>query len=413
MNILFICVDCLREDFVTSDMSDTPFIDELVDDSIYFENMFSTTTTTTPCIASILTGCYSEKNGVNTHDGVSLNEDIKTLGEVLQSEGYSTYAMPTGPLVEETQLARGFDEYWYRDRRNYLNGEWGSTALEQIETLREPFFLFMHLWETHEPVHVPDEYDSAEYGEYPYARALSALDRQLERVVDHIPDDTLIVLHGDHGESITYRQSFLQHALRRIFRVRLQYKRGIDTRAFERKVNRLVEYVSESPIPDRYFESGHGENISDFAANVPFLISHPDIQSASVSEQVRQVDIFPTILDLLDIDFEMSGQIDGESLHPPDSISDRDAYIRACGTSLKGEQNWKRGIRSNRMKYIEYPNCDWEPEVYDLESDPNELSPLENADEEIQALQAKMPDDELMQVDQLEIKELLADLGYR
>ncbi len=42
-----------------------------------------------------------------------------------------------------------------------------------------------------------------------------------------------------------------------------------------------------------------------------------------------------------------------------------------------------------------------------------ELAPLKNADEELEMLQAKMPKVELMDVEQLEINELLEDLGYR
>ncbi len=413
MNIVIICIDCLREDFVSSDETDTPFIDSLIEKGIYFENMFATTTTTTPCVASMLTGCYSEKNGVNTHDSVSLNEEILTLGEVLQSEQYTTYAMPTGPLVKETQIDRGFDEYWYRNRRLYLDEDWGDTAIERVKNLKQPFFLFFHLWEAHEPVHVPPEYDSEEYGRYPYARAISALDRELETFVEQLPDDTVVMLHGDHGESVTSRGSFIHHALRRIFRVRMQYHRGIDTRPVERAINRLVESVAPSAVPDRYFESGHGENISDFTANVPFLISHSEYQPATVSEQVRQVDIFPTILDILDIDPDLDYQLDGETLLPLEELEDREAYIRACGTSLKGEQNWKRGVRTDDMKYVEYPNLEWEPEVYDLKEDPKELSPVKNADEKIKTLQNTMPKTELMDVEQLEIEELLEDLGYR
>jgi arylsulfatase A-like enzyme len=69
--------------------------------------MVSTTTTTTPSVASYLTGRYSENNGINTHHNVNLRDDIETLGERFRSEGYNTYAMVTGPLVEETGLDRG------------------------------------------------------------------------------------------------------------------------------------------------------------------------------------------------------------------------------------------------------------------------------------------------------------------
>ena len=142
MNVLFLCVDCLRQDFVASDRADTPFLDELVSDGVYFSNMYSTTTTTTPCVASFMTGCYSEKNGVNSHSYSELDDDVETLAGVLGENGYSTHAMATGPLVTETSLDRGFDSYWYRDRNKNLAGEWGTTVREKLSRLDDPFFLY-------------------------------------------------------------------------------------------------------------------------------------------------------------------------------------------------------------------------------------------------------------------------------
>ncbi|MFB6185887.1 MAG: alkaline phosphatase family protein, partial [Halobacteriaceae archaeon] len=64
MNIVFICVDCLREDILRRSRTDTPFIDMLRTNGTYFSNLFATTSTTTPSVASIMTGLYSESNGV-------------------------------------------------------------------------------------------------------------------------------------------------------------------------------------------------------------------------------------------------------------------------------------------------------------------------------------------------------------
>lgn len=410
-NVLFICIDCLREDCTSSEIADTPYIDRMIKNGMYFENMFSTTTTTTPCVASILTGCYSEKNGINTHSNVELNPEIDTLAEILKREGYSTYAMPTGPLVEETELNRGFNKYWYRDRNEHLHQEWGDKAVDRVESLEEPFFLFLHLWELHQPVYVPSDFDDEQYGRYKYTRALSALDRELEEFVNQVPDDTIVILHGDHGESITWRGSKIQKKFRNVIRKELTYKKGYDTRLIEEVIERIAKYGSSHPIPDRFFENGHGENISDFTTNVPFLIMQPDGPSETKSEQVRQVDILPTILDVLDIEYDKESIIDGKSLLPIDNLANRDAYIRACGLSVKGERNWKRGIRTDDMKYIEYPNKDWSPEVYDLESDPSEIRNVSNP-KMIDEMEEKMPKKELMEVDRIEIDDLLRDLGY-
>lgn len=410
-NVLFIVIDCLREDVLSSEQTDTPFLDSLIDNGVYFENMFATTTTTTPSVASILTGCYSETNGINTHSDVALNEEIDTLAEMLKKAGYSTYAMPTGPLVTETELDRGFDNYWYRDRNEHLHEEWGEQAKDRITSLDEPFFLFMHLWELHRPVYVPSEYDTDAYGKYPYTRALSALDRELEQLMKHVPEDTTVILHGDHGESITWRKSLGHQTLRERVREELRYEKGYDTRIIERIIEKIADFVGSNSIPDRYLEDGHGENISDFTTNVPFLIYTGDGWSGSVQKQVRQVDIYPTILDLLDINLREKAIMDGDSLLPIKDLTDRIAYMRACGLSLHGERNWKRGIRMDEMKYVEYPNKDWSPELYDLEADPSEINPIEDQ-AVIGKMQENIPDKELMDVDRIEIDDLLRDLGY-
>ncbi len=416
MNVLFLCVDCLRQDFVVSDRADTPFLDELVSDGVYFSNMYSTTTTTTPCVASFLTGCYSEKNGVNSHSYSELDDDVETLAEILSENGYSTYAMTTGPLVTETSLDRGFDSYWYRDRNKNLAGKWGTTAREKLSRLEDPFFLYMHLWELHWPIEVPSEYDSAAYGNSPFARALSALDRELESFVAELPENTMIVFHGDHGESITGRGipwAIPRYVYRRFVREKLTYERGYDTRRLTRVINRIADTISRPDIRDHYLETGHGTDIYDFTTNVPFLVCAPDLDPATVDNQVRQIDIFPTVLNAIGIEYDPTEDIDGESLLPPTAVEDRDAYMRATGGDNRGGRgnSWMRGIRTNGYKYIEYPSRDWSPELYDLDSDPSELSPIQ--DEELEAeLENKLPNQELMDVEKSDVDDLLRDLGY-
>lgn len=416
MNVVLLCIDCLREDFVASDRLDTPFIDELVSNSLYFEEMYSTTTTTTPCVASFMTGCYSEKNGVNSHSYAELDDDVDTLAELFGENGYSTYAMATGPLVTETSLDRGFDDYWYRDRNNNLADEWGTTAKKRLNELEEPYFLYLHLWELHWPIEVPPEFDSPEYGDTSYARALSALDRELESFVAELPDETMILLHGDHGESITGRGipwAVPRYIHRTFIREKLAYKREYDIRPLTRAINRFVDTVSNPKVKDHYLETGHGPMVFDFTTNVPFLISGPDVDSGTVGEQVRQIDIFPTLLELLDIETDLTTEIDSESLLPPTSVEDRAAYIRATGGEMRGGRgnSWIRSIRANGFKYIEYPHRDWSPELYDLNADPLELNPIE--DEQLQRqLQKHLPTETLQDVEKADVDDLLRDLGY-
>ena len=424
-NLCFVCVDCLRNDFVGTDHADTPFIDSLVERGTHYTNLYSTTTTTTPAVTSFMTGTYSERNGVFSLEEARLNEEVPTLAEHLSAAGYDTHALVTGPIVGETGLDRGFDSYEYRDRREELVGDWYDTAAATVDELAggDPFFLYLHLWEIHTPVEVPPEFDDPQYGEYPYARTLAAVDRSLERLCDSLPDGTIVAFHGDHGEAIAYRDSYLHKTLK-FMRTGFRYGLGLDTRATERRLKRRFD--RHPPIHDHFLEDAHGENVFDFTTNVPLVLAGPGIESASVDAQVRQVDLMPTLLDAVDVDrkalFESDAAtadggprelpLDGESLLPPEEVSDRDAYMRACGKALISEKNWQRAVRANGWKYVEYPNRDWEWELYDLDSDPQELNPVDN-ERVAGRMQQRLPEEGMRDGEKLEIDGLLKDLGYK
>jgi arylsulfatase A-like enzyme len=356
-NLLFVCVDCLRDDFVGTDRADTPFLDSVAADGLDFTAMYASATTTTPCVASLFTGRYAEHNGVYSLSDARLDEGVPTLAERLSAAGYETVAHVTGPLVAEIDLERGFDTYAYRDRRAELVGDWFEDAVTVAESLTEPFCWYLHLWELHDPVRVPDGFDDPAYGRSPYARALSALDRRLRRLRDHLPGETVVALHGDHGEAIAYRDSLASTACKAC-RTGLRYGLGVDTRPVERRLKRRFD--RHPPVADHFMEAGHGENVYDFTANVPFVLAGPGVDAATVDAQVRQVDVAPTLLDLLGVGDPSDGDdasggtadepagsglaageqpLDGASLLPPGSVADRDAYLRACGKSLLGEAN--------------------------------------------------------------------------
>ena len=406
-SIVFLCVDCLRQDFLRRSSVDTPYLDTLRNSGVEFTNCFATASTTTPAVASFMTGLYSEGNGVNSLRECELNSSVPTLAEVLNDNRWETCAMVTGPLVTETALNRGFDKYSYRETDKQLVGDWFDTAVETIEDLEDPFFAYIHLWELHDPISVPSEFDTEFYGEIQYGRMLSALDRAIERFIKELPPEVTIILHGDHGESVTCQSSTIQgvfHGQRK----RLRYERGIDTRRLERLSNRIFDRFN-ADIKDHFIEKAHGSTIHDYMTNVPLLLVGPDIGEMVVDNQCRQIDIFPTILDYLDID--ISSSIDGKSLFPPESVNSRVAYMRACGEILLQKENWSRGIRWEGKKYIEYPNRDWSPEVYDLESDPKELHCLN--DQKLQEqLRTKLPDVKLKDQNYKDVDNRLRDLGY-
>jgi arylsulfatase A-like enzyme len=135
-----------------------------------------------------------------------------------------------------------------------------------------------------------------------------------------------------------------------------------------------------------------------------------DLESYNRTAQCRQVDIYPTVLNLLGVDFD-ENEIDGKSLDPPERFADRPAYIRSCGTTLRGRSSWSKAIRHGGYKYVEYPERDWSPELYDLSAHPSELR-LSEETTVSQELRQEFPNADLESTTTLDNEDHLRDLGY-
>jgi len=275
-NVLFLLVDCLREDRIEGKgSSEIPAISSLRKSGVTFTDMTSVGSVTTPCVASILTGLYPPAHGIRTHTGKKLSKMASPLSQVLKENGYHTYAEVTGPLYSETGLDRGFDEYNYRQRDVYFSEEWGESLIKRFETgdFREPWFVLLHLWELHQiwegKRYLRKNFDTKRFGATHYDRSLSSLDDKLWKLLESIDlDHTLVVLLGDHGEKII--DSFYKRALLTM----KQYFLGIR--------RRLADISLEGLVPETPLEhinlTGHGRyQPSEELLNVPLIISKSDI----------------------------------------------------------------------------------------------------------------------------------------
>jgi arylsulfatase A-like enzyme len=293
-------------------------------------------------------------HGIRTLYGYKLNAGCVTLPEVLQKHGYHTYGLVTGPLSPLTGLDRGFEEYEYRTESVYLSDGWGEGLRRKLREgrFRAPWFIFLHLWEIHRPRQVRESCNSKRFGSDPYERAVSSLDIELKRLLELLGDDTLIVIHGDHGEN---REAVRQSLLYPFYRLK---------RRFAHSVN------------PRFYKIGHGFHVYDFLIRVPLLFLGPSIFPAAkiVPDQVRQIDIFPTLVEALGL--EMPSPVHGRSLMP--LLSDRSlpeipAHVAAAGGHLQGPANWRVGIRTAAWKYVFTPqNPEIPEELYHLQADPQE-----------------------------------------
>jgi len=166
-NIVFICLDTVRADYIGPDDSGhsfTPRLDVLAAEGTVFDHAFSAAPWTVPAHVSFFTGLLpSIHRCQNGH--MLMNRSLPTLADHIAAAGYQTAAFFHNPLLSDrmTGLLRGFalrsevplttahkfePEYWSGDQ----GGRATIPLVEQWLDGRDPeqpFFLFLNILEAH------------------------------------------------------------------------------------------------------------------------------------------------------------------------------------------------------------------------------------------------------------------------
>ncbi|MEB2284002.1 MAG: sulfatase-like hydrolase/transferase [Myxococcales bacterium] len=363
-NVLFLLVDCLRADAIGGRGVPTPHLDALIARGGRFTQMIASASSTTPCVATMLTGVYAPRHGVRSIGAHRLHPDAPTLASLLAAAGYHTVAETTGPLGPESGLDRGFAEYRVRPAAEYLSGDWGRALIARLAgaALPSPWFLFVHLWELHAPRKILPPFRARRFGRTRYDRALASLDAALAPLLAALPPDTVVLLHGDHGERLM--PSALAY---RWYRLRRDILGASRTRKLE----------------------GHETDVYEELVRVPLVVVAPGrVPSGAASAQlVRQVDVTPTVLDLAGV--PAPAGLDGVSLVPAltgGRTLGLEAFLEACGRVRGTERDRRRGWRTERWKLVEAPYApDVPDELYDLAADPRERRNLAGSEPELVA----------------------------
>lgn len=425
-NVLFILVDCLRADKCYGDKrsAKTPNIESLIRNGVFFSKTIATTTTTTPSVASIFTGLYTFAHGIRSLKGYKLSNNVKTLAEVFKENGYNTYAEVTGPLVPYAGIDRGFDNYCCRDKKEYFIDKWGDGLIQKFKDghFKEPWFIFLHLWELHDPRRIANGFNNARFGKNRYERALSGLDVKLGELFKCMNKNTAIIIHGDHGEKIIetmlveYLYDLKQIAKKTADRMKITIA-GITRKAFKLlgiNGEKLPEFAKQNYSPKlkrpaRFRLFGHGFHVYDSALVIPLIISGDNgkfPKNMVISTQVRQVDIFPTLIDGFELRTITPLNSHGQSLSPllrGEKFNELPAYSEACGKVLADKKYWKISLRTNKYKFICRPyHTDKKEELYNLESDPLEKNNIIQSQGEIANALKK----QLLEIRKSDLKEI-------
>jgi arylsulfatase A-like enzyme len=414
MDVVFIVVDALRADAVGClgrDADTTPNLDRMAEQSLVFKQAFAQSNYTDVCLSSIFSGQCPREHGV-LHHGASFTERNLTaieeqgtvfLPEILSDEGMRTVGLdwmgrwhrwgydhygvgkdddqtqggPLDELIGTFKDAAGMlpdplfnrvEDMYYRyggipDPRVDCE-DLTDMAISQFESSDEDTFMFLHYWDVHPPFLPPKEYMQFPYegkdeslssyftpdrkgrvgGEYPvyaagirdtvgeckeaYDGAVHWVDEQIGRLLDALREqggleETLFVVTADHGHNFGEHDIFSDNC-----------------------------------------------SLYDTSVHVPLLVRHPDHGGERIEGLVQHTDLFPTILEYLDIDVPSYAR--GNVL--PDT--------REFVFSEAVEQRMQM-VQDERWKYIRPSDLDhlqaqyWydqggNAELYGLEADPRE-----------------------------------------
>ncbi|MPZ68747.1 MAG: sulfatase-like hydrolase/transferase [Actinobacteria bacterium] len=406
-NVLFLAIDSLRADAVFGDHIPTPNLDRYAASGAQFRQCVSTTTSTTPSFSSMLTGCYPPRHGVRGLQGYRLSTAVTTMAEAFGAAGYQTHAEVTGPLVPETGVLRGFENAVHRPGYKVKPFVWRDDVMERMSSYTEPWLMLLHTWEVHRPYRpAPDYVRRWDKGGYEAVVAMS--DEWLAPVIEAAGENTIVVITGDHGEE--YPDTRMGQKMHR-------------AATKSRKKFRLDKWF---PYLDKKFAGmalGHGFALWEHLVRVPLIINGPGVAPARVEDQVRHVDLFPTLLDLCGI--TIPGDIDGrsvKSLMSGGTLPEEPAYMEAVGVKLEGDRiaairtpDWKlMRYKSDRSKEVLFRLDGGLPpdEKHNvLTRHPEVAGKLGAFLDRVQAIEAD-PDSPLSESDEAVIEQHLRDLGY-
>lgn len=383
-NILILTLDTTRADRLRCygyQHIETPAINDLARSGTLFEYAYSHIPLTLPAHTSIMSGTVPISHGVIDNGGYKVPDELITLAEIFKDRGYSTGAFISAKVLDaEFNLTQGFDTYNADDINPQSDKDESllvadrkgdrttDAALRWLTGNRDkPWFMWVHYYDPHMQYKPPPPFDKI-YA-IPYDGEIAFMDSQIKRVIEQVRadgnwDDTIIIVVGDHGESL-----------------------------------------------GEHKERTHSNFIYNATQHIPLIIRFPGLKPSRVSAVVSQIDIMPTLLAYLGL--EIPAQVEGESLlslmKGEEEETERAAFLESKTALLHFGWAPLSGIVTSRYKYIKAPK----PELYDLQNDPGELNNLFSPENKI-ALQLRARLDQMEQeYNRLKIESQEAEIDPR
>jgi N-acetylglucosamine-6-sulfatase len=400
-NVVFILIDDLRHDALSCTghpFVKTPNIDRIARQGAIFRKAFVTTPLCLPSRACFLTGQYAHTHGVTgSGDHNACGYQLVTFPLLLQRAGYETAYVGKWHIGEDDGPRPGFDRWVsfkgqgsYLDPKLNIDGQESKPsgyltdiltehAVEFIERPHaKPFLLYLAHKAVHAPF-IPAERHKDLFDDVPIVRAPSAADTLAGKPALRRPG----VKFSKSDPDVHSSNEMIRNQLRTLL-------------AVDESVAHIFAALERAGQLDRtmlIFTSDHGyfwgehdlggkHGPYEEALRIPLLVRYPPlIQPGTKFEQlVLNIDIAPTLVDLARA-AGASTTMHGRSMLP--LLEGTDTRTRASFLAeffLNPGQTprfptWQ-AVRSERWKYIRYPDFDGFDELYDLQADRGEMQNL-------------------------------------
>lgn len=414
--IVLIMTDSQRYDMVNCNKQiglKTPCLDKMASEGIRYEQAYTTQPVCQAARAGIFTGQYPHSvSGWTNSYGIS--DTAHSVGERLSLDGVHTayigkWHLDGGDYFGTGKCPKGWDkEYWY-DMKTYLDElseedrlrsrnpnlmmtedfpeefTYGHRCTERaIKFLKnhsqEDFFMVVSYDEPHDPAICPPPY-SKMYLDYCFPKSKNLYDT-LENKPEHQK------IWGERNIGIDKDNVELKAPFFYGCNSYVDYEIG-------RVLDAVEEYAEDAII---IYTSDHGDMTMshnlwakgpaayDEITHIPFIIKGKDIPKGVVDKNpVSHINITPTILDLMGA--KIPNVIEGKSLVPEledpnvrvnDNIFIEFGRYEADHDGFGGFQPM-RAVYDGRYKLV--INLLTSDELYDMQTDPDEMINLINSDE--------------------------------
>ena len=397
-NVIFISIDSLRSDHLGCygyDRPTSPVLDRLASEGALFESVAATTSWTLPSHMAMFTSLPDAVHGVEER-GTRYVTDHPLLAEVMQAAGYTTAGFYAGPFLHPGYgFKHGFDEYvnctsfivsedqsleeFRHTRKESRASRFDITNPRIFDKLSEwfdgklaePFFLFVHYWDVHSDFIPPAPFDKTFDPDYVGDLDIHDITNSEAIRADMDPRDLehLVALYD--GE-ILWTDGWIGKLLE------LLEAKGLSENTA------IVLTADHGEAFFEHGEFGHGQDLHEEVVRVPLIVRYPGKVAAGqrIPEQVRTIDIYPTILSLAGLE-PVQGTI-GVDLAPrllgaTERLEVPPAPLALGHPDTDKHRQHFRALRTNEWKVIQdvrSGDASW----FDLGADPGEQNPFVAAD---------------------------------